>query len=248
MKGLGLTFVRNAESQMQEALDSMASYCDAICAVDDRSTDHTGEILRSHPSVSNVLTIDHRISEAPWHFSESWLLNILYRIADFHEPDWIVMLSADERIQPADTLRQRLVTASSNTASLQTYLSSTWGDAQYPHMVPVMGKARSLVSRIWRYRPGLQPGEKRLHNHYTPVNIGDFGGSEFLTDTVIEHSGWSTLVERIAKVDQYSALDPNLELNEGVPYDVGLLFGFERHRIDELIQEYERRVEQIRGS
>jgi hypothetical protein len=64
---------------------------------------------------------------------------------------------------------------------------------------------------------------------------------------VIEHSGWSTLAERIAKVDLYAALDPNLELNNGVPYDLGLLFGFERHRVDALVQEYEGRIAQIRA-
>lgn len=248
MNVLGLTFVRNAEASLHEALDSMASYCDEICAIDDRSTDRTNDILRNHPSVSNVFTIDPRISDAPWHFPESWLLNVLYRMADFHEPDWIVMLSADERIQPADTLRARMAGASPDVSSVQTYLASTWNDPRYPHMVPVMGQARSLVTRIWRYHPGLQAGAKRLHNRYAPVNIRDYGKADFLADVLIEHGSWSTLADRIAKVDLYTALDPNLELNDGIPYDLGLLFGFERNRVDALVEEYERRLAKIRGT
>jgi glycosyltransferase involved in cell wall biosynthesis len=247
MKVLGLTFVRNAETWLQESLDSMASYCDEICAVDDRSTDRTNEILRKHQNVSNVFTIDRRISDAPWHFPESWLLNLLYRMADFHEPDWVVILSADERIQPADSIRGSLAEAPPQIGSLQMFLASIWNDHLYPHMVPVMGQARSLVTRIWRYHPGLQAGAKRLHNNYAPVNLIDHGQTEFLSGAVIEHSGWSTLAERIAKVDLYTALDPNLELNNGIPYDLGLLFGFERHRVDALVQEYQRRIAQIRA-
>ena len=246
MRVLGLTFVRNAEAHLQDAMDSMASYCDTVCTIDDRSTDRTGDILRAHPAVSNVFIVDPVVSHEPWHFPESWLLNALYRMADFYSPDWVVMLSADERIDPADRVRERLEAASPEVSGVRMHLISAWNDPDYPHMVPVMGQGRALVCRVWRYRPGLIASGKRLHNHYSPVNLLDFGRLEYLPDLHIAHSGWSTLAERIAKVDLYSSLDPHLELNEGVPYDVGLLFGYERDRIDELIQEYERRVALIR--
>lgn len=245
---LGLSFVRNAEDRLQAILDSMATYCDSICVVDDRSSDRTGEILRSHPRVSNVFTIDPQISNDPWHFPESWLLQLLYRMADFYQPDWVVMLSADEHLEPVELVRETLLHAADETAGIQTYLTSTWSDPLYPFMVPLMGQARSLVGRIWRYHPGLESGRKRLHNSYFPGNVSDFGQIVYSNELTIAHFGWSTLAERIAKVDLYTALDPKLELNDGVPYDLGLLFGYERHRTDELIREYGRRLEQIRAT
>lgn len=247
MKILGLSFVHNAEADVQGALDSMAVDCDEVCVVDDRSTDGTGEILRQHDAVSNVFTIDPTISPNLWHFSESRLLALLYRMADLSQPDWIVMISGDERLIAAGGIRETLAIADSETAGFQTHLISTWADPDYPFMVPIMGQARSLVQRIWRYSPGLVPGTKRLHNRYSPVNISDFGRAEFLSDISIEHTGWSSLAERIDRVDSYSALDPGNELNEGVPYDIGLLFGYERDRVSDLVQEYHRRVERIRG-
>jgi glycosyltransferase involved in cell wall biosynthesis len=246
MKVLGLSFVRNAEERLPAALDSMAVYCDQICVVDDRSTDRTGDILRAHPTVSNVFTVDPALSNAPWYIPESTLLAMLYRMADLCQPDWVVLLSADETIVPPENVRALLSDAGPDIAGFHLYLVSAWTDETYPFMVPLMGQARSQVGRIWRYRPGLAPSGKRLHNSYFPVNIKDGGRVEFRGDLVIDHAGWSTLAERVAKVELYTSLDPDLELNSDVPYDIGLLFGFERHRIDDLVQEYERRLETIR--
>jgi len=225
----------------------MAAYCDDICIVDDRSTDDTSNLARSHPAVSNVFAIDPMISPGPWHIPECLLLDLLYRMADVNRPDWIVMLSDDERIEDPYGIREKLSAADAETVALQTYLVSSWSDPQYPHMVPVMGQARSSVTRIWRYRPGLQPARKRLHNSYCPSNIADSGRVEFRDDITVSHAGWSTLARRIAKVDLYQSLDPNDELNDGVPYDIGLLFGYKRERIPDLISEYHRRVALIRG-
>jgi len=247
MKVLGLSFVRNAEERLAAALDSMAVYCDQICVVDDRSTDRTGDILRAHPAVSNVFTVDPELSDTPWYIPESALLSMLYSMADLCQPDWVVLLSADETIIPADQVRALLSGAESEIAGFQMHLVSAWNDERYPFMVPLMGQARSQAGRIWRYRPGLVSSGKRLHNSYFPVNITDFGRVEFQSDFVIDHAGWSTLAERIAKVDLYTALDPDIELNNDIPYDVGLLFGFGRHQIDDLVREYERRLESIRN-
>ncbi len=247
MKVLGLSFVRNSEASLQATLDAMATYCDQIYVVDDRSSDGTANILRNHPSVSNAFTIDPGLSDDPWHFPESWLLDLLYRMADLSQPDWIVLLSADETLEPGEAVRQKLSSAAAETSGFQTHLTSSWNDPHYPLMVPLMGQARSLVGRIWRYNPGLVAGHKRLHNSYFPSNITDFGRVAYSSELRIAHQGWSTLAERIAKVDLYTSLDPNLELNNGVPYDIGLLFGYERHCIDELVEEYERRVESIKA-
>lgn len=248
MNVLGLSFVRNAEERLPGALDSMAIYCDEIYAVDDRSTDCTPDILRQHLAVTNVFTAPAGLSDAPWYFPEHMLLDLLYRMADLSQPDWVVILSADEHIEPAERVRPLLSEAGARTAGIQMNLVSAWNDERFPFMVPVMGQARSQAGRIWRYQPGLRSEGKRLHNSYFPANIGDYGRVEFTNELVIAHAGWATLAERIAKVDLYTALDPKLELNNGIPYDVGLLFGFQRDCIDDLIREYERRVDLIRAA
>jgi glycosyltransferase involved in cell wall biosynthesis len=247
MKVLGLSFVRNAEERLPAALDSMAQYCDQLYVVDDRSTDRTADILRAHPAVTNLFTAPSGLSDASWYFPESLLLDLLYRMTDLSQPDWVVILSADERIEPAERVRTILSSADAGTTGFQMNLVSAWNDPAYPFMVPLMGQARSQAGRIWRYHPGLRTEGKRLHNSYFPANIGDFGRIAFTSELTIAHAGWATLAERMAKVDLYTALDPRLELNNGIPYDVGLLFGFGRDRVADLIAEYERRLALIRA-
>ena len=142
MKILGLSFVRNAQERLPAALDSMAVYCDQICVVDDRSTDRTGDILWAHPAVSNVFTVDPELSDTPWYIPESALLSMLYSMADLCQPDWVVLLSADETIIPAVQVRA-LLSGADEIAGFQMHLVSAWNDERYPFMVPLMGQARS---------------------------------------------------------------------------------------------------------
>src|SRR5262245_15609579 len=111
-------------------------------------------------------------------------------------------------------------------------------------MVPLMGKAIATRGRIWRYYPGLQAGTKPIHNGYLPVNIKDFGTVEKLDSITFNHLGWDTLRKRIAKVDLYQSLDPRCEYNLGVPYDRGLLFGYDRGALKELLSEYRSRLKE----
>jgi glycosyltransferase involved in cell wall biosynthesis len=236
-------FVRNGESRVEKTLDSMAAYCDAVYVLNDRSTDGTLEVLRNHPLVANVFTADPRISSQSWFFSESACLNLLYRMADFYLPDWLVVLADDEIINPAGSLRDTLQQVDEGVAAIKLNRVSSWTDELYPLMVPLMSRARALDGRLWRYFPNLIPYEKPLHNGYLPANIEKFGATYTLPNHELVHGGWDTLANRIEKVDLYSALDSECKYNYGVPYDKGLLFGYTRDQIPALIAEYRRRFD-----
>src|SRR5438270_12817863 len=105
MKVLGLMMVRNGEKVLQRSFDSMAVYCDEIYVLNDRSTDRTLEILRSHPAVTNIFSASAAVSQEDWFFSEAMNLNFLYRMADFCLPDWVIRLDHDEVFERGDELR-----------------------------------------------------------------------------------------------------------------------------------------------
>jgi|SRR5215213_885810 len=243
MKVLGLIMVRNGERELKRCLDSMAVYCDEFYVLNDRSVDGTLAILRDHPKVTNVFSVDPAISDQDWFFSESLNLNFLYRMADFSVPDWIIRLDHDEIFDRPEEIRGILASCGREVTGINVSRRSVWNDPDYPLMVPLMSPAATLQGTIWRYSPGLTAGTKRLHNKRLPSCVDNLGKVLTLDHVVMYHYGWDTLSKRIAKVEQYTKLDPDGIYNFGVPYDRGLLFGYEIGAIDDLISDYQKRME-----
>ncbi len=241
MKVLGLMRVRNAVDRISGALDRMATYCDSACVFDDRSTDGTREALTRHPLVSNVFSADPTVSNAPWYHSEAASLELLYRMADFYEPSWIVMLDDDDTLEPATEVRALLESAGPEVAGIRVPRISIWADPLFPGMAELMALKRPFDGRLWRHRHQLRPGSKWLHNGYLPANVSDHGEIVATDRVALLHRGWKTLAARIGKAEMYTTLDPTYEWNGGIPYDTGLLFGYRRDQVAELIDEYHRR-------
>jgi hypothetical protein len=244
MRILGIMMVRNGEDRIEDALNSMALCCDAVCVLDDRSVDRTPTILRTHRVVTSILTADASLSQEDWFFSESQCLNILYRMADFVAPDWIISVDHDQVIEPASKVKAVLSSLGTNVAAVKTPCISVWNDQQYPLMVPLISQATSLQTKIWRYYPGLVAGSKPLHNGSSPRNVTNFGEIKIIGELAFYHHGWETLQKRITTVDLYTSLDPSYAYNFGVPYDRGLLFGYKRDAIEELIRDYRIKLRQ----
>lgn len=227
---------------MADTLDSLAAFSDEIYAIDDRSTDETAAILANHPAVTNVVRARADLPSTPWLIPESTGLDLLYRMADFCRPDWMVMVDADWVFQIDVDIREVLARTPQDVAALMCPMVSRWDDPDYPDMVPVMGTAEALRGPFWRWYPGLYAGSKLMHNSHWPANITDHGRIGRLDGIRLTHNGWSTLEERIARVRHYMRLDPDFRHNFGVAYDRSLLFGYALDEVDLLKADYRRRV------
>ena len=192
-------------------------------------------------AVSNVFTADPDVSQEPWYHPEHLSLTLLYRMADFYQPTWIVMLDDDEFLSDDGRTREILSSYSTNVAALTIPKICLWRDAEFPDLPKVMQRRQRYDIRIWRHREGLQPGTKRLHNGYAPSNVRDGGVVATEERITLYNDGWDTLAKRIERVRLYTALDPDCTLNNGVPYDKGLLFGYSIDAIPALIEEYRKR-------
>lgn len=207
MRILAITRAHNAGETLADTLDSLATFSDDIYAIDDRSTDDTAAILANHPAVTNVVRARADLPSTPWLIPESTGLELLYRMADFCRPDWIVMVDADWTFQMDINIREVLARTPNDVAALMCPMVSRWDDPEYPDMVPVMGTAEALRGPFWRWYPGLYPGEKLMHNSHWPANITDHGRIGQLNGIRLTHNGWSTLRERISRVEHYMRLD-----------------------------------------
>ncbi|MCV7079014.1 peptidoglycan DD-metalloendopeptidase family protein [Mycobacterium szulgai] len=241
MRILALLRVHNGERTLRTALDSLAGWCDDIYVIDDRSTDNTDPILRRHPAVTNIVRARSDLPPTPWLIPESAGLELLYRMADFCRSDWILMIDSDQFVQADVDIREVLSRTPPDVAALMCPMIPSWDDPDFPDMIPIMGSAESVRGPFWRWYPGLRAGSKALHNTHWPVNITDHGRIELVNEIRLVHTGWASLAERIAKVEHYRRLDPNCQLNFGVPYDRALLFGYALDEIDLLKADYWRR-------
>ncbi len=239
---LGIMITRNSGDRLSYQLDKMSEYCDGVYAINDRSTDNTRLILRSHALVKNEVTIPSELSSHPWYFDEGTLLNICYNLAELCKPDWIIRIDDDEELLGAHGVRRLLAELPPSVAAITFPRVSTWSDVEHPYMVPLMGKAISPQGGgFWRFQSDAFAA-KRMHNPRIPTQLYSVGAVIEADSVSLIHDGWNTLKKRIERVDLYNHLDPKCDLNGGVPYDRGLLFGFQRSNITGLIAEYKKRL------
>src|SRR4051794_14637748 len=92
--------VRNAADTLEAWLDHAYMFADAVVALDDGSTDATGEILAAHPLVAAIITNERREGVLGWHDGRN--RNRLLAAAGALGPDWIISVDADERLDPTD--------------------------------------------------------------------------------------------------------------------------------------------------
>ncbi|BBX73755.1 peptidoglycan DD-metalloendopeptidase family protein [Mycobacterium shinjukuense] len=241
MRILGLFRVQNGADVLPRVLDSLSGWCDDIYVIEDRSTDNTAQILAQHPAVTNVVHARSDLPATAWLIPEPPGLELMYRMADFCRPDWIVMIDSDQVVEADVDIRDVLAGTPDDVAALMCPMIPTWDDPDYPDMIPIMGTGESVRGPFWRWHPGLRAGTRAIHNPHWPANITEHGGIGLVNEIRLVHTGWASLAERIAKVEHYRRLDPDCRLNFGVPYDRALLFGYASDEIDLLIADYRRR-------
>ena len=81
-----------------KTLEALSGFCDIIVVLDDNSDDNTEKICRSFKKVD----FHKRLPRTnPWERLEAEGLNELFNLAGAHNPDYILMLDADEIPTPS---------------------------------------------------------------------------------------------------------------------------------------------------
>src|SRR5712692_7279820 len=138
MRFLGLVMAHNAETVLGKALQNLSLYCDAVYVLNDRSSDETFSIARHFPIVQNIFSIDPSLPAEEWYFPEGQLLQLLYNMAEFYQPDWIIRLDADECVEGWADLRSYLDSLPPHVSGVQCPKVSGWADREYPQKVALM--------------------------------------------------------------------------------------------------------------
>ena len=190
---------RNAEADLPGFLESAPGACDAVVALDDGSTDRTGDLLRESAIVEILLENPRRDSYEGWDDARN-RQRLLDAAAEL-EPDWIVSLDADERMDAGDAaaLREFLATDAIRACAYGLEHFRIWdGDRYDPRS--------TWVYRVFAWRPGQRFPEQRLHFNPIPTDVPR---SAWIRTTVrLRHLGAGSEEQLEQRLSKYREADP----------------------------------------
>jgi glycosyltransferase involved in cell wall biosynthesis len=191
---------RNAAEDLPGYLDSAGHFADGIVALDDGSTDETPELLEASPLVKRLLRRPRREGYAGWDDAANRAL--LLDAAGELQPDWILFLDADERIDAEDGAALRsLVEGMAEPGYAYGFRVFRMIDdlAHYD-------EAGLWVYRLFAYEPGTQLPKRRLH--FVPVPDSIPIRLWRRTTVRIQHLGGLDEERRLARLRKYEEADP----------------------------------------
>lgn len=191
---------RNAESDIPGFMESVAHLADAVVALDDGSTDGTAKVLEGSPLVATLIRNPVRETYAGW--DDSANRNRLLEAAAELEPEWIVSLDADERldIEDARALREFLLGDALPGLVYGFQYFRMWGEDRFD-------PGATWIYRAFAFEPGLQfPGEPL---HFNPVPSSLARDRWVRTSIRVKHYGAATEARRVERLRKYEQADPN---------------------------------------
>jgi hypothetical protein len=191
---------RNAAGELPGFLESAGSFCDAVVALDDGSTDQTAEILGASPLVKTLLRNPKREDFRGW--DDSLNRNRLLSAASELEPEWIISVDADERMDVSDAraLRCFVDTDALPGCAYRFQWLQMREDAQhyFPEII--------WIPRLFAFSPEQKFSSDRLHFALVPTSIPK---AAYLKTTLrIQHFGAMTEDLRRARFEKYRQADP----------------------------------------
>ncbi len=191
--------VRNGAEDLPAYLDAAPTFCDAIVALDDGSTDETRALLEQSSLVRILLTNPRRQSYRGWHDGEN--RNRLLKAAADLEPEWVISIDADERIPPDDAraLRTFVRTDAVPGCAYGFQHFRMWGKRRYD-------PAFTWIYRLFAFRPGEEFPNEPLHFDPVPTSIP--GIARIRTTLRVQHFGASDDRRRRARLKKYLEGDP----------------------------------------
>lgn len=191
---------RNAEADLPGYLENVSAFCDAVVALDDGSTDGTCDILAAHPLVRIVLRNPPREGFQEW--NDATNRNRLLEATEALDPQWLIALDADERVDERDA------------ASLREFLQTdalpgfVYG---FRHVPMCEDGVHFLPRYLWYYRlfaamPGQRLPSHKLHFVPVPTTIPR---ERWIKTTLrIQHLGELAPARRLARFGKYLEADP----------------------------------------
>ena len=178
---------------------------DGIVAVDDGSTDGSGEFVARQPG---TLEIVRRAPRSPHVWDEPENKRLAIGAAVRHQPDWLIAIDADERLEKnfKDRARAEISRAEGGgIRALSVHFRELWNDPRHYRADGIWGAKR--FARFFRHRDDPEIDPRALHGHWAPLNSRTDGGFP-AGDLYVYHLRMLDPEWRRARRERYERLDP----------------------------------------
>ena len=212
---LALLAVRNEMAYLPGFLANVSPHVDGIVALDDGSSDGSGDFLRSHPRVIEVLRVP---ADRPY-WDEVGNFKKLQAAALSHGGEWLIVLDADERVERDFRERaERVIRRGSRwgLAAFTVKLRELWNTPGTFRSDGVWGRKR--VARLFAALPDHRFDYRPLHAVKAPLQAR-LAGHYIAADLEIYHLRTLRPEDRAARRDRYKALDPEAIWQPGIGYE-----------------------------
>ncbi len=203
---LALLGFRNEMAWLPDYFESVRPLVDGIVALDDGSTDGSGDFVEAQPEVLELSRLpprkDHQWDDGLNH-------RRLIEAAWQHQPDWLLGLDADERLEAGFRERaDEVIARAGKLRAFRLHVREVWDDPLSFRVDGVWGTKSS--ARLFEARRDHEFDMRRFHGYWAPLNSQVDGGFP-LADLILYHLRMMRPEDREARRARYEALDPESE-------------------------------------
>jgi hypothetical protein len=196
--------------------ENVSPHVDGIVALDDGSTDGSADFVASRPNVLELVRVPQR---DPHVWEDGINHRRVIEAALPHQPDWMIGLDADERLERQFRTRAEAELERAEKKGFLAYtliLRELWGSPRTYRADGVWGSKRR--ARLFKNVPDLRFDDRSLHGQWAPLN-----GSRIVmgvdmgypaADLVFYHLRMVDARDREARRDLYNRLDPGRQFQQ----------------------------------
>jgi hypothetical protein len=198
--------VRNEASRwLRDALRAHRGFIHEAVIVDDASTDNTVDVIRRELDGVPVRLVRNAVSRFA---NEIQLRRQQWDESLASNPDWLLVLDADEILEPAAATVIPEILDQTDYGLIGLPLYDFWNATHYredqwwnAHKTPRPFLVRYTPDFLYRWNETVQ------HCGRMPANLFEFNTASI--DLRVKHMGWATAEEREQKHARYLNLDPD---------------------------------------
>lgn len=195
-------------------LRNISPQVDGIIALDDGSSDGSGQLLEGCPQVLELLR--NRPSRPAW--DEPGNHRRLIEAALHHRAEWIIAIDADERLEREFRTRAERVIRRGRLIGLtafEVHFRELWDSPRLFRADGIWGQ--KTQARFFKARADHQFDERPIHGTKAPLQ-GRVRGFFPIADLIIYHLRMVSREDRESRRRRYEALDEQASCQPGIGY------------------------------